>query len=74
MLREPKQVDCKCGHTMTLIIGKLRCIKCGAFLYYDENERRRHRTATIYAIVMLALGIGTLTYLAIEMIVEPLLG
>jgi hypothetical protein len=74
MTRATKQVDCKCGHTMTLNINKLRCIKCGAFIYYDEKERRRHRTASIYITVMLALGIGILGYLFVEMIIEPLFG
>jgi uncharacterized paraquat-inducible protein A len=74
MPRPPKQVVCNCGHTMTLTLNKLRCIKCGAFLYYDEKERRRHRMANVYIMVIMAFAIGILTYLFVEMIMEPLFG
>ena len=70
----PKNVDCKCGHTMTLNIRKLRCIKCGKYLFYNEDEQRKHNHANFYAVAMLALAIGFLTYLFVEMIVRPLLG
>ena len=70
----PKEVQCACGHVSSLKIKKLRCIKCGKFIFYDELEKRRHRNAQIYAVAMLAGAIGILTYLFIEMIVTPLFG
>ena len=70
----PKEVQCPCGHVTTLELRKLRCIKCGKFVFYDEKEKRRHKNAQVYAVVMLAAAIGILTYLFIEMIVTPLLG
>ena len=69
-----KEVQCSCGHITSLHSKKLRCIKCGKFVFYDEQEKRRHKNAQIYAVAMLAGAIGILTYLFIEMIVTPLLG
>ena len=69
-----KEIRCRCGHVMTLQSRKLRCIKCGKFLFYDEKEKRRHTSNQIYIVAMLALAIGIIAYLFIEMIVEPLFG
>lgn len=69
-----KEIQCPCGHVMTLQSKKLRCIKCGKFLFYDENEKRRHTTSQIYFVAMLASAIGIITYLFVEMIVRPLFG
>lgn len=69
-----KEIQCQCGHFMTLQSKKLRCIKCGKFLFYDENEKRRHTTNQIYFVAMLASAIGIITYLFVEMIVRPLFG
>ena len=73
MHQPPKEVVCKCGHVSTLETNKLLCIKCGKYVFYDSQEKRRHHAKTIYAVVMLALGLGFVTYLFIEMIVTPLL-
>jgi uncharacterized OB-fold protein len=57
---------------MSLTLRKLRCVKCGNYIFYNEAEGRRHRNSTIYTAVMLALAAGVVTYLFVEMIVEPL--
>jgi uncharacterized paraquat-inducible protein A len=69
-----KEIQCPCGHVITLQSKKLRCIKCGKFVFYDEKEKRRHTTSQLYAVAMLALAIGIITYLFVEMIVRPLFG
>jgi hypothetical protein len=69
----PKDVVCKCGHVSSLETHKLLCIKCGKYVFYNSQEKHRHHAKTIYAVVMLALGLGFITYLFIEMIVTPLL-
>jgi hypothetical protein len=69
-----KEIQCPCGHVMTLQSKKLRCIKCGKFLFYDEKEKRRHTTNQLYIVAMLVSAIGIITYLFIEMIVRPLFG
>ena len=74
MPQPPKEIQCYCGHVMTLQSKKLRCIKCGKFVFYDETEKRRHTTSQFYVVAMLALAIGIIAYLFIEMIVEPLFG
>jgi hypothetical protein len=43
-------------------------------VFYDEKEKRRHTTNQLYAVAMLALAIGIITYLFVEMIVRPLFG
>lgn len=69
-----KDVVCKCGHTTTLTTRKLICVKCGKYVFYNDAEKRRHQMNAFYMIAMLALGIGIITYLFMEMIVTPLLG
>jgi hypothetical protein len=69
-----KEIQCPCGHVMTLQSKKLRCIKCGKFLFYDEKEKRRHTTNQLYIVAMLVSAIGIITYLFVEMIVRPLFG
>jgi hypothetical protein len=68
-----KTIECRCGHTMTLKTRKLRCVKCGGFLFYNEDEKRRHRTNAFYMIAMFVLAAGILTFLFVELIVEPLM-
>ena len=68
-----KEVVCQCGHVSVLETKKLLCIKCGKYVFYNPQEKRRHQAKTIYAVVMLALGLGFITYLFLEMIVTPLL-
>ncbi|MEW5910456.1 MAG: hypothetical protein AB1659_11690 [Thermodesulfobacteriota bacterium] len=68
----PKEVICECGNSMTLSVRKLRCVKCGKYLFYDEPDKRRHRANTIYFLLMFALGVGFTAYFFIEMIVDPL--
>lgn len=69
----PKQIQCRCGHTMSVNTRKLRCVKCGDFLFYDEAERSRHRKNAFYVTAMFVLAAGILTYLFIELIVDPLM-
>ena len=73
MSMRPKEIVCKCGHVSVLETKKLMCIKCGKYVFYNSQEKRRHQAKTIYAVVMLALGLGFITYLFLEMIVTPLL-
>ncbi len=70
----PKEVVCQCGHASLLETKKLLCIKCGKYVFYDDQEKRRHQKRQIYGVVMFALAVGFVTYLFIEMIVSPLLG
>ena len=74
MLLPSKEIPCQCGHVMTMQSKKLRCIKCGKFVFYDQKEKRRHTTNQLYIVAMLALAIGIITYLFVEMIVRPLFG
>lgn len=69
-----KDIECQCGHVTTLATTKLRCVKCGEFLFYDDKEKKRHSTNQIYFVVMLVSAIGIVTYLFVEMIVRPLFG
>jgi hypothetical protein len=69
----PKEVTCACGHVSTLDRKKLLCIKCGKYIFYDEAEKRRHRLNTIYVVIMFAAAMGFITYIFLEMIVNPLL-
>ena len=74
MPRPEKEITCQCGHSMTIAMDKIRCIKCGKYVFYTEKDQHRHRVSSIYFVLILAAVIGFLTYLFIEMIVEPLFG
>ncbi len=73
MPRPPKEVTCRCGHTSTLTIPKLLCVKCGKYVFYNADEQRRHRVQSLYVLGMFAAAITLVTYLFVEMIVTPLL-
>ena len=66
-----KDVRCACGHVSQLTAARLLCVKCGKYVFYDAREQRRHRRNTFYVIAVMALGIGTLLYLFIEMVAVP---
>jgi len=73
MTLSTKKIECQCGHAVNLTTRKLRCVKCGEFLFYNESERRRHRNNSFYVIAMFVLAAGVLTYLFVELIVDPLM-
>ena len=69
----PKEVTCKCGHTTTLETVKLLCTKCGKYVFYNSREQRRHKMNTIYVLALFLMAFGLLTFLFMEMIVDPLM-
>ena len=73
MPKPPKDITCKCGHTTTLETSKLLCIKCGKYVFYNDQEKRRYRMATFYTLALFLLAFGFLTFLFVEMIVTPLM-
>jgi hypothetical protein len=72
MLMKPKDVACACGHVTSLATGRLRCIKCGKHVFYDERERKAHRQQTVYVISVLVLALGFVAYFFVEMGLGPL--
>ena len=72
MRLSPKEVTCACGHVSTIERNKLLCVKCGKYIFYDDREKKRHKMNTIYVVVMFAAALGFLTYIFLEMIVNPL--
>ena len=69
----PKEVVCKCGHAFTIERKKVMCIKCGKYVFYNAEERRKHKTNTAYVLIALASALGLITYFFIELIATPLL-
>lgn len=72
MQLSPKEVTCACGHVSTLELKKLLCIKCGKYVFYDDKEKKRHKINSAYVVILFASAIGFLTYIFVEMIVNPL--
>jgi len=72
MQRTPKDVPCPCSHVTTLTTRKLMCIKCGKYVFYNEQERKAHRRLTLFVTTVLALALGFVAYFFVEMILEPL--
>ena len=69
----PKDVVCDCGHAFTIERNKILCIKCGKYVFYNVEERRKHKTNTIYIVLAIAAALGLITYFFIELIAIPLL-
>jgi uncharacterized paraquat-inducible protein A len=74
MPQPEKEITCQCGHSMTIKMNKMRCVKCGKHVFYTESEQRRHRLGIIYAVAIFVSVTAFITYLFIEMIVTPLFG
>jgi hypothetical protein len=74
MPQPEKEITCQCGHSMTIKMNKMRCVKCGKYVFYTEKEQRRHRLSVIYGVAAFVSVICFLTYIFIEMIVVPLFG
>lgn len=72
MQLSPKEIPCPCGHVTTLTTGKLMCIKCGKYVFYDEQEKKAHRRQTLFVTTVLILALGFVTYFFVEMILGPL--
>jgi hypothetical protein len=70
---EPKDVTCACGYVTTLTNKKLMCIKCGKYVFYNEDEKRLHRRQTLYVTLIIALALGFVVYFFVELVLGPLL-
>jgi uncharacterized paraquat-inducible protein A len=73
MQLKPKDVACACGHITNLTTRKLRCIKCGKDVFYDENEKKLHRRQSLYVAVIIVMALSFVAYFFIEMVLGPLL-
>jgi len=67
-----KDVPCPCGHVTTLTSKRLLCIKCGKYVFYDENEKRSYRRNALYVTSLIVLSLGLIVYLFVEMVLNPL--
>jgi hypothetical protein len=72
MRLQPKDVACSCGHVTNLSTRKLMCIKCGKYVFYNEEERKTHRRQTLYLLAVIAMALGFTTYFFVEMVLGPL--
>lgn len=72
MQLKPKDVACACGHITNLTTRKLLCIKCGKYVFYNEQERKTHRRQTLYFIAVTVMALGFITYFFVEMVLGPL--
>ena len=73
MQLKPKDVACACGHITNLTTRKLRCIKCGKDVFYDENEKKVHRRQSLYVAAIIVMALSFVAYFFIEMVLGPLL-
>jgi hypothetical protein len=72
MQLQPKDVACTCGHITSLANRKLLCIKCGKYVFYDEQEKKAHRRQTLYFTFVIVMALGFVTYFFVEMVLGPL--
>jgi hypothetical protein len=74
MQLKPKDITCPCGHINTLTSKRLLCIKCGKYVFYDENEKRRYRYQSWYVTSLIVLALGLIVYFFVELVLNPLKG
>lgn len=72
MLLTPKDVTCSCGHITRLENRKLLCIKCGKYVFYNEQEKKAYRRQSLYIVAVTALSLGFIVYFFVEMVMGPL--
>lgn len=70
---QSKDVACSCGHITNLTTGKLMCIKCGKYVYYDENERKSYRRQKLYVTAIIVMVLGFFAFFFVEMLLRPLM-
>jgi len=73
MQRKPKDVACACGYITNLTTKKLLCIKCGKYVFYDENEKKLHRRQSLYVTAIIVMALGLVAYFFVEMVLGPVL-
>jgi hypothetical protein len=73
MALEPKTVTCQCGAEYRIRRPVHYCTACGRAVFYSEGYRRRDRLNNYYVYLAVAVVIGFVVYIFIEMIADPLL-
>jgi hypothetical protein len=73
MQLQPKDVGCSCGHITKLTTRKLLCIKCGKYVFYNEEEKKAHRRQALYVTAVLVLALGLVAFFFVEIVLEPIL-
>ena len=68
----PKTVRCDCGQEHLLERSSIWCNKCGKRVFYDEKDKRGAKINSIYMYVVVFGVITFLTYIFIELILEPM--
>jgi uncharacterized paraquat-inducible protein A len=69
----PKDVACSCGHITNLTTKKLLCIKCGKYVFYDENERKSYKRQSLYVAAIIVMALGFFAFFFVEMLLNPLM-
>ena len=72
MQLDPKDVTCSCGHVTRLANRKLMCIKCGKYIFYNDEEKKAHRRLTTFVTLVVVLALGFVAYFFVEMVLGPL--
>lgn len=72
MQLDPKDVTCSCGHVTRLANRKLMCIKCGKYIFYNDEEKKAHRRLTTFVTLVIVLALGFVAYFFVEMVLGPL--
>ena len=70
---ETRSVTCQCGAEYRIRKPVHYCTACGQTVFYSDRHRRKHRLNNYYVYVAVALVIGFVVYIFIEMIADPLL-
>ena len=67
----PKEVTCSCGHTTVLAKPSDWCTKCARKVFYEPKDLRKHKLNTWYIYGLMVVIMFFLTYVFLELIVDP---
>jgi predicted nucleic acid-binding Zn ribbon protein len=73
MALTPKQLTCRCGHTLTTDRYRTWCEKCCEAVYYHEKDKNKFRLDSMYVVGIIVAVVTFLTYVFMELIASPLL-
>jgi len=68
----PKTVQCNCGQEFSLERSSIWCNKCGKRVFYYEKDKRGEKFNSYYMYVVVLGVITFLTYVFVELILEPM--
>jgi hypothetical protein len=67
------ELKCKCGAVIHTAKKKDWCDKCGKLVFKNPEAQRQHKFNQLYIMGAVAVGLGSLVYFFMELILKPII-